>query len=313
MPYVGEAGFVDSTLPFVQDGLAAGEPVLVVTSAPKVQHLRSVLGDDGHRVEFAHMSEVGHNPANIIPAWRDFVDRFEGRTVRGLGEPIFAERTGAELVECLHHEALLNLAFNDCPGFSLLCPIDVSSVQADSVGQAMRRHPWVGAHEAPMSFGCAENREYESASILATLDDPLPEPSAPLEEFGFDLSILGAVRSEVGRIALGRGLGSSRCFDLTTAVNEAMSNSVTHGGGGGKLRIWDEPDRLLCEVSDNGRITDPLVGRRRPSRLGTGQRGVWMMNRLCDLVQVRSGPNGAVVRLHSKFSRHRPDRSRQSE
>ena len=26
--------------------------------------------------------------------------------------------------------------------------------------------------------------------------------------------------------------------------------------------------------------------------------GVWMANQLCDLVQVRSGPAGTVVRLH---------------
>ncbi len=30
----------------------------------------------------------------------------------------------------------------------------------------------------------------------------------------------------------------------------------------------------------------------------TGGRGLWLANRLCDLVQVRSGEQGTVVRLH---------------
>src|ERR1700728_334999 len=182
MPYVGEANFVGSTVPFIQSGLAAGEPVLVVTSAPKVERLRAALGADAQNVEVAHMSEIGHNPATIIAAWRDFIDRFEGRPVRGIGEPIYPERTGAELVECLHHEALLNLAFSDRPGFSLMCPIDVDTVSPEWVDEDLRRHPWLGVDGTSLATGCAENHGYESRSISATLDDPLPDPNVPVEE-----------------------------------------------------------------------------------------------------------------------------------
>jgi MEDS: MEthanogen/methylotroph, DcmR Sensory domain len=44
--------------------------------------------------------------------------------LRGIGEPLFATRSADELVECQRHEALLNLAFQDAPGFWLLCPYD---------------------------------------------------------------------------------------------------------------------------------------------------------------------------------------------
>ena len=73
---------------------------------------------------FAEMDDVGTNPARIIPAWTDFVAGHEGQAVHGIGEPIWAERSPAEVVECQRHESLLNLAFGDEVDFRLLCPYD---------------------------------------------------------------------------------------------------------------------------------------------------------------------------------------------
>jgi hypothetical protein len=63
------------------------------------------------------------------------------------------------------------------------------------------------------------------------------------------------------------------------------------------LRLWEQDDRLVCEVQDAGRVEDPLVGRRPPSLGAVGGRGVWLAHQLCDLVQLRSGPAGTTVRL----------------
>jgi hypothetical protein len=51
------------------------------------------------------------------------------------------------------------------------------------------------------------------------------------------------------------------------------------------------------EIADAGLINDPLVGRDLLHDLAETGRGVWMANQLCDLVQVRSGSAGTVVRL----------------
>jgi anti-sigma regulatory factor (Ser/Thr protein kinase) len=76
------------------------------------------------------------------------------------------------------------------------------------------------------------------------------------------------------------------------------TNSLRHGGGSGVLRIWEKGSSLVCEVSDAGRIEDPLVGRGKPSGdLGSGF-GLWLANQLCDLVQIRTFSTGSVVRLH---------------
>jgi anti-sigma regulatory factor (Ser/Thr protein kinase) len=85
---------------------------------------------------------------------------------------------------------------------------------------------------------------------------------------------------------------------LVLCVDEIAANSLLHGGGAGVLRVWSEGSTFICEVADNGVIADPLVGRQTPSPERAGGRGVWLANQLCDLVQIRSGASGTVVRLH---------------
>ena len=50
-------------------------------------------------------------------------------------------------------------------------------------------------------------------------------------------------------------------------------------------------------AADSGRIEDPLVGRERPPHEQGRGRGLWIVNQLCDLVQIRSGEGGTHVRL----------------
>ena len=54
----------------------------------------------------------------------------------------------------------------------------------------------------------------------------------------------------------------------------------------------------MCEVRDEGRVSDPLVGRVRPTIDRRDGRGLWLVHQLCDLVQIRSGDDGTVVRAH---------------
>jgi anti-sigma regulatory factor (Ser/Thr protein kinase) len=113
---------------------------------------------------------------------------------------------------------------------------------------------------------------------------------------------LGAVRSLVSAHACDAGLAEDAREDLVLAVNELATNSVQYGGGGGTLRIWSEPDSLVCDVRDRGYIDDPLAGRIAPPLDQHGGRGLWLVNHLCDLVQIRSTPNGTVVRVRARLA-----------
>jgi anti-sigma regulatory factor (Ser/Thr protein kinase) len=106
-----------------------------------------------------------------------------------------------------------------------------------------------------------------------------------------------AVRRTVRQFALSCALSTEQADDLELAASELASNCIRHGGGGGSVAMWREPGAVIVEFSDSGRLTDPLVGRRRPDAQAEGGMGVYLVHQLCDLVQVRSGPSGTTVRV----------------
>ena len=110
------------------------------------------------------------------------------------------------------------------------------------------------------------------------------------------------MRSGVSRLAADARLSAERTQHLALSVSELATNSVRHGGGSGVLRIWREDEALICEVRDRGRIDDPLAGRVRPSPDRLSGRGLWLVNQLCDLVQIRSCRAGSVVRIHMRLT-----------
>jgi anti-sigma regulatory factor (Ser/Thr protein kinase) len=297
--YSGWAEFVAGTVPFIRDGVRAGEPVLVVESLEKIQMLQVALGKEAGAVFFADMANVGANPARIIPAWHEFVSRHgaSGQPLRGIGEPIWKERSPDELIECQRHESLLNTAFGRGQPWWLLCPYDTEKLDSAVIEEARRSHEYI-----------TEGGKWERSDIFRGLDAsgaqfavPLPEPRTGIVRLAFASEDLVAVRGVVSRVAGTAGL-ARRTAELVTAVNEVATNSIRHGGGGGTLRIWQAQSELVCEISDNGRFDQPLVDRQRPTAELSAPRGLWLANQLCDLVQIRTLAEGTVVRLHMNLT-----------
>jgi anti-sigma regulatory factor (Ser/Thr protein kinase) len=250
-------------------------------------------------VRFLDMHRLGRNPARVIPAWRKFLAEHaaDGRPVRGIGEPVWAGRSEAELDECERHEALLNEAFANGPSWRLLCPYDLDALGMDVIRAARMTHPAL-MHEGVSRRNSAYRPLHRAPGPFG---GSLPSPPAEREELAFTAHGLGAVRSLVAKRAARAGLAESPREDLVLAVNELVTNSVQYGGGGGTLRIWLESEALVCDVRDRGFIQDPLVGRLPPPVDQHGGRGLWLVNHLCDLVQIRSSPDGTVVRVHMRL------------
>jgi anti-sigma regulatory factor (Ser/Thr protein kinase) len=296
--YAGEREFLERTNAFVRAGLEADEPVLVMALAPKVRALRADLGVDAARVLWADVAEVGANPARLIPAWRSFVKEHgaPGRWVRGVGEPIWAGRTPEELVECQRHEALLNIAFADGPYLSMLCLYDTETLSASVVTEAMRSHPMVieeGVRRESSSYSAEEEASEPSHRHL-------PQPPLHAHTLSFTRETLEELRRFVGEQSAEARLRPERRSDLVLAVNELANNSICHGGGGGTLHMWEEGEMLVAEVRDHGNMQEPLAGSQEP---GTDQilgRGLWLVNQLCDLIQMRTYEAGSVVRVHMR-------------
>jgi anti-sigma regulatory factor (Ser/Thr protein kinase) len=307
--YAGEAEFVSATSTFIREGLAAGEAVLAVVDAPKIGLLQSALGGQAAAVEFADMGVVGRNPGRILDAWYRFATEHAGagRSARGIGEPVSASRSAAELVECQLHEALLNVAFPPQPAWTLLCPYDTATLGTKTVAEARRTHPFVrsGAESgASAEFARQAYGGPGAAPSPWQFRDPLPEPPAGPSTLQLAIgdTSLGALRRGVVGHAAEAGASPARAGDLALAATELATNSLRHGGGHGRLRLWADGASLMCEVADTGHITDPRVGRRRPTSRQLHGRGLWLVQQLCDLVQVRTGPGGTVVRVQVPLS-----------
>jgi anti-sigma regulatory factor (Ser/Thr protein kinase) len=302
--YEGLDGFLAGTIPFVREGLDAEELILVVLDTRKIAALQGELGDEAIRVHFADMAEMGRNPARLIPAWQRFLDEHSmpGQPVRGLGEPIWAGRSPAEVIECQAHESLLNVAFADRPALSMLCPYDVSALPEDVVDEARHSHPVITAG------GTSEpsDRYVQAHPSPARLDAPLPAApaDAAMVHFGPAPEMLRDVRFLVESFARGAGLDATGVDNAVMAASELATNSLRYGGGIGTMRLWSTPGVFVCEFSDAGHITGPaLLGRQMPSVRQDSGRGLWLVNQLCDLVQIRSAPTGTTIRLHIALPR----------
>jgi anti-sigma regulatory factor (Ser/Thr protein kinase) len=268
---------------------------MVATTPENLAGLAEELQGDAARSTLVDMSDAGRNPGRILSLWRQFADHAElrGRPARGIGEPVWQERTADELEECRRHEALINRAFSPDADFWLMCPYNRARLGERALAAAEITHPALHVEGA-----LRESLAFDPALAERALDGDLPSPPPTAESLHFDRGGLGRLRSFVRAIAVRAGFGPDRADDLVFAVNELAANVIRHGGRRGSLAAWRiEHDLVVCEVTDQGRIHDPLVGRAKPSPHEPNGRGLWLVHELCDLVQVRASEEGTRIRV----------------
>jgi anti-sigma regulatory factor (Ser/Thr protein kinase) len=129
-------------------------------------------------------------------------------------------------------------------------------------------------------------------------DDLLPAP-VPDDPMSYSYTTdLAAIRAVVHRYAIEAGLTEARAIDLTLAASEVAANTVKHAKSPGSLKIWYDAKEIVCQIHDEGVITDLLAGRRQPSLDALGGHGLWIVNQVCDQVEIQSDETGTTIRLH---------------
>jgi anti-sigma regulatory factor (Ser/Thr protein kinase) len=288
--YRGLSEYVRGVAGFINAGVALGEAAMVAVSRPQLDVLRAALRPVESQVHFTDMGELGRNPGRIIPAVEEYLREQAGRRARFVGEPMWAGRNPEEVVEATRHEALIDVALS---GFavSVLCPYDADALPSLAIADAWRTHSEV------IAGGVAQPSSQYSATVYDDRLWPLSAPPGQMRVPDTYFDDLSMVRARMHREGTAAGLGPDRVDDLVLAVNEVASNSIEHGGGHGIMCVWSETGyAIVCQVNDSGCITDPLVGRHAPGP-DLEARGLWLVNQLCDLVQIRSGQEGTLVRL----------------
>lgn len=114
----------------------------------------------------------------------------------------------------------------------------------------------------------------------------------------FDRSSVTRVRHLVMVSAQEAGLEGVALQDFVLAVHEAVTNAVRYGSPPRGIAMWREAGTLVAEITDKGPgIPDEVLEREQTvTRFDFGGRGLWLMNRLADLV-VHTGAEGTTIRL----------------
>jgi anti-sigma regulatory factor (Ser/Thr protein kinase) len=128
-------------------------------------------------------------------------------------------------------------------------------------------------------------------------DGEAGRPGSTSLEQDFDSQSLHALRSAVAAHAAAAGLGRQRVYDITAVAHELAANTIRHGPGRGRLRLWAADGLLYCQVSDDGAAPP---GDRRPMadpgswQPGTGH-GLWLVGQVADKLTIDPGPAGVTV------------------
>jgi anti-sigma regulatory factor (Ser/Thr protein kinase) len=190
---------------------------------------------------------------------------------------------------------LINYAFRG-RSVTILCPYDAARLDPAVLADAERTHPVLLEGGRSRASG-----RYSVEDAIARANQPFPDPPHTAEVFAFDAPRLGAARKHATAEARRAGVDDGRIDDVTLAIGELAANSIRHGGGRGTLRVWTEDGLLVGEVSDSGRLTDPLAGRRRARLAQLGGRGLLIVHHVADLVRTHTGPDGTTTRIYFRL------------
>jgi anti-sigma regulatory factor (Ser/Thr protein kinase) len=286
-----------ATVPFVREGLAAGDAVVVTASPATTDVVLSAVDDERVRVLDRGSAYARRAPA-AVTTFRRLADELTAtgaHRVRVVGETDFG-RTEREQLEWQRYEAVLNHALAASPLWGL-CLFDTVRLPAPVLESVARTHPTVVAGRSR-----TPNPSFvDPAGYLRGL----PVPVEPLEAGVPRLAVDDVADPIALRHALAAGLaavGGPRevVEDFLLAVDETTSNAVRHGAPPVGVRLWTSADRVVCSVTDHGPgLDDPFAGYgpAHGEDLSRGGMGVWLARQLCDHVDISSGPDGVTVRL----------------
>ncbi|MEW9550477.1 ATP-binding protein [Nonomuraea sp. NPDC050783] len=113
---------------------------------------------------------------------------------------------------------------------------------------------------------------------------------------------LAAVRALVRDYALAFGMVAQRVELLILAVNEAVTNVLDHGGGGGTLTARGDEQGIVVEIVDDGGTLRPEHLRQTPEPNPTSGMGLYVIRTVCDRVVLDHPDGRSRLRLYMGHS-----------
>ncbi|MGK5547941.1 anti-sigma factor RsbA family regulatory protein [Streptomyces sp. URMC 127] len=292
--YASDAEFLAMAVPFVRDGLAAGEPVLAATTPANIELLREALGESAHHLDTAETAYFGRRPVDRVSAFLRYHERRTrpGRRTRVIAEPLWAGRSARQIAEWKRMESGLNVLLAGLPLW-MVCPYDTRVVPGDVAEAAVATHPvrLDGRRQAP----CASYTDPAVYAAGVTAEGLAAASCAPPRALRAGPTGDAAVLRRAARErAAAAGLTGDRLSLAELAAHEAAAYLLAREGALVTLCAWEEPGAVVCEL----RRREPGDGRGEPAggRMGPDDGG------RMGLGGGRMGPDAAVP----PFAGYRP-------
>jgi anti-sigma regulatory factor (Ser/Thr protein kinase) len=297
--YDSAAELVAAAVPFLADGLAAGEAALLACREEDNALLARALADD--RLLQVSREEIYTGSAHALATYRRLVHRqvATGASRIRLVCAVPVDQRPQQWNEWHRYEAIFNVAMDPMP-VSSVCAYDRRAISDEIRHGVMETHPALLTPAGP----ALNDRYLEPATVLrrspAHPADAVPEepPVLVLTDVA-DASRLPELRARL-RIALDGGTGHRpQRGRFAAAVTEVLGNAFRHGAPPVTVRLWRTPTRLECTITDGGQgFDDPLAGYTEPGHGAPPARaGLWMARQACDTLETFPTPSGFTVRL----------------
>jgi anti-sigma regulatory factor (Ser/Thr protein kinase) len=274
---------------FLRAALESGDPIAIAVPEHKLALVREQLSDRSDKA-LLDMSEVGRNPGRLLSMIEQLRQECPERMLHYIGEPIWAGRTEEETREAVRHEALLNVMLDGAP-MRVLCPYDAVALDDAVLASAKRTHPEIVVNGTTRSSCCY------SEAIPPECEVPLSTPPENASSYAIKEETLSTLRAAVRNHGHDAGFGGEFVEDLQLVTNELVTNALRHGVPQRQLTVWGTSEEMICQVENEGAISDPLAGRRYPHPRAEHGMGLWIVHQLSDLVEVRDGTR-TTVRAH---------------
>ena len=294
--YRSDAEFRALIVPFAEEGIAAGEPVVLAYDARKSGLLRAWL-TAASAVDFIGDETAYAAPARAIATYRRL---FESHVARGAGQI----RVAGELPQLSNggpfegwdrYESAVNTVWDDFPVWGR-CLYNTTTASAAVVDVVRRTHPYL---VSPTGQRRASDRYQDPVAFegLPYVPDPL-ESSPPLTELVNRPA--AEARRALAQIARGR-IPDPTLEDLLIGVTEAVANAQHHGRPPATVRIWAARDSIVVTVHDTGTGPADRLAGLVPAAGSTSDRGLglglWVIHQLDVDVTLRHTGDGFTVRL----------------
>ncbi|MEU5053312.1 MEDS domain-containing protein [Streptomyces sp. NPDC021096] len=296
--YGTDAEFLAMAVPFVEAGLAAGEPVLAATTPANIELLRDALGERARALDTAETAYFGRRPVERVSAFLRYHDHRArpGRRMRMIAEPVWGGKSARQVAEWKRMESGLNVLLAGLPVW-MICPYDTRTVPPDVAEAACATHP--ARLDGERLIPCAAYAD--PGTYAAGVRLPRAPAPAGAARTGPTASLADVRRFARERAAAG-GLSGERLALAVLAVCEAAGYLLAAGEAGVArvaLRAWEEPGVLAYELV---RVQGAAVGEgavfagfRPPGDAEAVEDGLWLARSLSDSLDVQV--RGPLTRL----------------